>query len=90
MAERRDCYIHIDAVRKNQIEHIAGRDQFERAIGYLATWNMTFPVVNIYSSVEGENVELTARYTHGDGYQEPHYVIGAIFDRAAGKFTFHS
>lgn len=90
MAERRDCYIHIDAVRKNQIEHIAGRDQFEREIGYLATWNMTFPVVNIYSSVEGENVELTARYTHGDGYPEPHYVIGAIFDRAAGKFTFHS
>ena len=90
MAERRDCYIYIDAVQKNQIEHIAGRDQFERAIGYLATWNMTFPVVNIYSSVEGENVELTARYTHGDGYPEPHYVIGAIFDRAAGKFTFHS
>ncbi len=90
MAERRDCYIHIDAVRKNQIEHIVGRDQFERAIGYLATWNMTFPVVNIYSSVEGENVELTARYTHGDGYPEPSYVIGAIFDHAAGKFTFHS
>lgn len=90
MTERRDCYIHIDAVRKTEISAITGGGQLLLAIGYLATWNMTFPVVNIYSSVEGENVELTARYTHGDGYPGPSYVIGAIFDRAAGKFTFHS
>ena len=90
MAESRSVFIEIDAVRKSQIEHIVGRDQFERAIGYLATWNMTFHVVDISSHVDGEGVELTARYHNGDRLSTPGYVIGAIFDRAAGKFTFHS
>ena len=62
----------------------------EKAIGYLSTWGLNYPFVDIYINVK--DTEFTACYRkrafeQGDS---PAYVIGAVFNKQSKKFGFHS
>lgn len=76
----------------SKILYAAGCDNnaIEIAIGYLSTWGLNYPFVDIYINVK--DTEFTACYRkkafeQGDS---PAYVIGAIFNKQSKKFGFHS
>ena len=59
----------------------------EIAIGYLSTWNLNYPFVDII--ISAKNGEFTACYQKElDG--STHYLIGAVFNKQTKKFGFHS
>ncbi len=59
----------------------------EIAIGYLSTWGLSYPFVDIFISLKDS--EFTACYRKTtEGY--PAYVIGAVFNKQSKKFGFHS
>lgn len=57
--------------------------QLMDAIGYLSTWNMDYPVVDIFA--DGDT-DLVAIYC--DDYGERQYVIGAVWH--GDHFGYHS
>ena len=76
----------------SKILYAAGCDNnaVEIAIGYLSTWGLSYPFVDIYINVK--DTEFTACYRkrafeQGDS---PAYVIGAVFNKQSKKFGFHS
>lgn len=83
MAEVRTTIIHIDAVERTRMQAATDHDEWFRAIGYLATWNMTFPTVEIRA--DGET-DLVAVYRDEEG--NIGYVIGAVWHD--GRYGFHS
>lgn len=85
MSETRTVTIYIDAVKQTEIRTAVGAEAFYKAIGYLSTWNMTFPEVTIYS--DGTN-DLIAVYKNADSTHG--YTIGAIYNTVAGSYGFHS
>lgn len=67
-----------------------GTNAVEIAIGYLSSWGLSYPFVDIYINVR--DTEFTACYRkrafeEGDS---PAYVIGAVFNKQSKKFGFHS
>ena len=60
-------------------------------LGYFASWNLSYPVVDIYlrSTADAEFMAVFRKrpYEDGDG---PDYVIGAIFDSEKFAYGFHS
>ena len=65
---------------------LVGTEEFDRALSYLSTWNMSFPVVDVYIMDDELNAVYRRRpYEDGD---PPGYVIGAVFNGT--KFGFHS
>ena len=59
----------------------------EIAIGYLSTWGLNYPFVDIYLSVK--EAEFTACY-HKELTDSPAYVTGAVFNKQSKKYGFHS
>ena len=88
MAESRQVVVHLDATQQTQIREVAGADAFNRAIGYLSTWNMSFPVVEIYA--DRELPDLVAHFYRLDtSNQQVHaYTIGAVWHD--DHYGFHS
>ena len=86
MAESRVINLHINAVDKTKVCETSGASKFFDAIGYLSTWNMTYPTVDIYIADSGEVPELFARYLDESG--DSKYVIGAVWH--GDHFGFHS
>lgn len=79
--------IHMgDSVTQCGIMERVGPAEFYRAVGYLSTWNMTFPEVRLYYNLR--ELEITASYYDGAGNLG--YCIGAVFNADSGKFGFHS
>ena len=64
-------------------EAIGSWDKLWEAIGYLSTWNMSHPRVDIYR--DGGN-DLVAVYL--DGNEDRQYVIGAVWHDT--HYGFHS
>ena len=60
--------------------------EFYRAVGYLSTWNMTYPHVKLYYNPK--EMEITASYYNEAG--ELGYCIGAVFNDTSKQFGFHS
>jgi hypothetical protein len=60
--------------------------EFYRAVGYLSTWNMSFPGVSLYFNAR--DLEITASYYGVTG--ELGYCIGAVFNDTTNQFSFHS
>lgn len=60
--------------------------EFYRAVGYLSTWNMSYPHVKLYYNVR--ELEITASYY--DEVGELRYCIGAVFNSDSKAFGFHS
>lgn len=84
MSDTRTTTIHLDATQITRaIEHTCDRAAFHAAIGYLSTWNYTFPTCDIYSDGEAD---LIAIYKHADGTRG--YAIGAIWH--GDHYGFHS
>ena len=73
----------------SKILYAAGCDNnaIEIAIGYLSTWGLNYPFVDIYLSVK--EAEFTACY-HKELTDSPAYVIGAVFNKQSKKYGFHS
>lgn len=83
MAETRNVLIQIDATKRTQMQAATDSNEWFRAIGYLSTWNMTFPTVEI--SPDGET-DLVAVYRDEDS--NVRYVIGAVWHD--DHYGFHS
>lgn len=83
--EARSVIIHLNAVELSNLRHHVGGENLFAAIGYLSTWNLTFPLVNIYG--DGQT-DLVAVYLNADGSRG--YTIGAVFGSHCGKYGFHS
>ena len=84
MAEQRQTTINLDAVQMTQIREIVGPEAFNAAIGYLTTWNMTFPRCSIH--IDRDLPDMVAYYFDGTG--DCRYVIGAIWHD--DHYGFHS
>ena len=82
MTERK-VNLNMNAVGITNVIGNTNRAEFEKAIGYLSTWNLTFPEVNIFSDSKDE---LTAVYITAEG--ERGYVIGAVWHE--DHYGFHS
>lgn len=75
-----------DSVEQSSIREHVGPVEFYRAVGYLSTWNLTFPEVKLYYNVR--EMEITASYYTPDGALG--YCIGAVFNDTTKQFGFHS
>ena len=82
MSDTRKVIIHINAVDQTNMKEIVGREKFFDAIGYLSTWNMTHPSVDIYP----DDTDMVAVYKDEQGKTE--YVIGAVWHE--DHYGFHS
>lgn len=61
--------------------------EYHAAIGYLSSWNMTFPTVDIYpDTLKDDNTDLIAVYKREDGTVG--YTLGAIWRET--YYSFHS
>ena len=70
-----------------QLGRISPRNAYYSALGYLSTWNMTHPVVNIYPESQGTgNTDFIAVYKRADGTHA--YTIAAIWHD--DHYGFHS
>lgn len=85
MAEVRTITLNMNAVERTVLEEITGYQELMSAIGYLSTWNMTYPAVVIYI-VDEVSPELVAVYKDEEGNRA--YTIGAVWNGT--KFGFHS
>ena len=83
MSETRQMTLHIDAVQQTVMKDVVGNDEFFDTIGYLSTWNMTYPTVDIYS--DGD-LDMVAVYK--DENKDTKYVIGAVWHE--DHYGFHS
>lgn len=83
MAETRNAIIHIDATDRTRMQAATDFNEWFRAIGYLTTWNMTFPTVEI--RIDGET-DMVAVYK--DENDNVGYVIGAVWH--GDHYGFHS
>ena len=75
-----------DSVTQSSIINAVGAPEFYRAVGYLSTWNMSFPEVALYYNAKER--EITASYYTSMGVLA--YCIGAVFNDATKQFGFHS
>jgi hypothetical protein len=64
-------------------ESIGTWDKLWTAIGYLSTWNLSYPTVNIYRDRDND---LVAVYL--DGNKDRKYVIGAVWHGT--DYGYHS
>lgn len=78
-----------DLEEASKILYAAGCDNnaIEIAIGYLSTWGLNYPFVDIYLNVK--DAEFTACYRK-ELADSPAYVIGAVFNKQSKKYGFHS
>lgn len=83
MSEFRTVQINIHAVDVSGIINRTDRQEYYKAIGYLSSWNLSFPKVVIWADSEGD---LVANYLNEDGTIG--YVIGAVWHE--DHFGFHS
>jgi hypothetical protein len=83
-SESRTITLNFNEVENMELHREIGEPEFvEQAIGYLSTWNMTFPRVVI--SRDGPT-DLIAHYYHEDGTHG--YTIGVIWHD--NHYSYHS
>lgn len=83
MFDFRTVQINISAVDIAGIIASTDRQEYYKAIGYLSSWNLSFPKVVIWADSDGN---LVANYLNEDGTVG--YVIGAVWHE--DHFGFHS
>lgn len=89
MAESREVTYRFDAVALSELCMTTSRQGVMDALGYLSSWNFTFPIVEVFIQ---HGCELTAVYRNKREDRAPGYVIAAIWhdDDGGGHFSFHS
>ena len=84
MADQREVLILMDATQQTEIMEAVGRQNFFEAIGYLATWNMSFGFVQI---TQDDTTDMVAVYRDTErGLTK--YIIGAVWHD--DHYGFHS
>ncbi len=83
MSEQRTITLSIDAVRQMEIAYEVTHEKLWGAIGYLSSWNMTYPTVTIFAD---RDLDLVAVYSREDGSNG--YTIGAVWHD--DHYGFHS
>lgn len=83
MAEQRTITLDMDGVQQATMQNATDHTEWFRAVGRLATWNMTFPAVTIRA--DGET-DMIAVYYDDQGRRG--YVIGAVWHE--DHYGFHS
>tara|TARA_R110000822_G_scaffold37009_5_gene103819 strand:- start:46 stop:297 length:252 start_codon:yes stop_codon:yes gene_type:complete len=83
MAEQRQVTIYINAEERSSMLEEVSSTEFFNAIGYLSTWNMTYP--SCFISKDGDT-DMCAVYRNADN--EIGYVIGAVWH--GDHYGFHS
>lgn len=87
MAEQRTIDLQMDAETQMKIREAATVAEYNNAVGYLASWNMSFGYVSILGGVYDGNPEITATYRKEAGGPIG-YQIGAVWH--TDHFGFHS
>jgi hypothetical protein len=87
MTDARRVDYQFSAVELTDIVINIGKNDQEvyRALGYLSTWNMSFPIVRIY--IDAKHNEINAAYFREEG-GDCAYSIGAVWHD--DHFGFHS
>lgn len=80
----RETRFEFNAVELTQLKENTDPHEVMKALGYLATWNLTYPMCRIW--VNHDQTELTATYHNDRDHQM--YVIGAVWHE--DHFGFHS
>jgi hypothetical protein len=83
MSEQRQVTIFMNAAQQTLMRDATDTDEWHRAVGRLASWNMSYPTCNIYT--DGET-DMVAVYLNEQG--ERGYVIGAVWHD--DHYGFHS
>jgi hypothetical protein len=84
MNDRRDIQLLMSSEDILQIaESVGSWDKMWTAIGYMATWNTTYPTVKIMR--DGGSNMVAIYYRHNDDRE---YVIGAVWHE--DHYGFHS
>jgi hypothetical protein len=81
----RNIQYAFDAVELNAVHHATDYKQVESALGYLSSWNMSFPIVTIY--IAGDE-EIRAVYYNKADDKRAGYVLAAVWHD--DHFGFHS
>lgn len=83
MDAQRTIIMHIDAVQQTEMQFATDTIEWCKALGYLASWNRTYPRVEIYE--DGET-DMFAVYYDAEGNRA--YTVGAVWHD--DHYGFHS
>jgi hypothetical protein len=83
----RNIQYAFNAVELTALHHATDHKQVEIALGYLSSWNMSFPSVLIYIV---DKDEIRAVYRDKEDDVRPGYVLAAVWHDDDKKFSFHS
>lgn len=84
MSESRTVQILATSVDISIVREEVGFKEFNNAIGYLSTWNMTYPKVVIF--IDSKELEIQASYR--DENDQPKYFICGVWQD--DQYSFHS
>lgn len=84
MAESRTTHFSFNAEELSSLKQNTDAREVLKVLGYLSTWNLTFPTCRIY--IDDDRTSLTATYHNDRDHLE--YVIGAVWGGEC--FTTHS
>jgi hypothetical protein len=83
---RNEDYLDLCLPNPNDmLKPIPGHVRLYEALGYLASWNLNYPNVEIYRD---RDCDLTAVYYNNDN--ERQFVMGAVWSPSEFKYSFHS
>lgn len=83
MNPTREIRFHMPVEKMVEMQNTTDYRKWCDAVGYLSTWNLTFPVVDIYA--DGET-DMVANYSNRNGPRA--FTIGAVWHE--DHYGFHS
>lgn len=66
------------------------RKLIQDLIGYLAMWNTSYPVLDVYALTSTAEFQAVYRYQPFKPGDSPDYVIVGIYDRTDERYNTHS
>lgn len=79
----RTVSIHMDSEHIAEMQEVTDYKEWNRAVGYLSTWNLTYPVCNIFADGKTDMVAVYKTANNERGY-----TIGAVWH--GDHYGFHS
>ena len=79
----RTVSIHMDSEQISGMQNLTDYKDWVRAIGYLSTWNLTYPICNIFADGKTDMVAVYKTANNERGY-----TIGAVWH--GDHYGFHS
>ena len=89
----REVTLNFDATQASDFSHKTDPVEFEKAIGYLSTWNFTYSdvFISLVTPIVSD-CEITAVFFNREDEDEDdnEYVIVAVWEPNSKRFSFHS